>query len=104
MTDPVPGIRTLREVARERIVECADAAREKFRESILPVYGIREDGRPEQWGSTTLLEIEGRRFLVTAAHVLDHAQRSNLYVGRKAPTPIHGLFHATTVPDDGRTE
>lgn len=96
MTDPAPGIRTLGEVARERIVECAEAARARFREAILPIYGALEDGRPDQWGSATLIEVDERRYLVTAAHVLDEAQHSTLYVGRKTPTPIHGIFCATT--------
>lgn len=102
MTDPTPGIRTLGEVARERIAECADVARARFREAILPVYGALEDGRADQLGSATLIEIDERRFLVTAAHVLDEAQHSTLYVGRKTPTPILGNFYATTVSGGGR--
>lgn len=62
-----------------RLSEKADAARSVIHKSVRPLC-IDADGRPDQVGSCILVQIANRRFLVTAAHVLDHAYDGPLHV------------------------
>ena len=64
-----------------KIVELSEAAISKYRSSIVPVYGSSLNGTPEHIGTAVLLNINGHKSLMTAAHVIDHNQCTCLYLG-----------------------
>jgi hypothetical protein len=68
-------------VAREILGLRAEAVREIYGESVRQMFAVTEYGTPDPVGSCVLLAIKDRKFLLTAAHVLDHAKTSSLYVG-----------------------
>ena len=55
---------------RERADYCAGCVMQQFGRAILPIYASDRRSHTHV-GSCTLLMIDGRKFLVTAAHVLD---------------------------------
>lgn len=72
-------IKTTNEIVRERMNECVDFLSEKYLKSVRPIYGSSELGKPEHIGSCVLLEINKEKYLITAAHVIDHNERTTLY-------------------------
>ncbi len=46
---------------------------------VLPVYVDDERGYPDQVGTCFIVRFQGRHYLVTAAHVLEHRVRGDLY-------------------------
>lgn len=67
--------------AGEYFLQAFDKAADDMRRSVLQIIGIDKSGRPGAVGSGVLLEIDGVRLLVTAAHVVsDWAPVSTLYL------------------------
>ena len=64
----------LREVANTLV----DRAQARFRETVVPIYGSKENGRPVHIGSAVLLDLRGHKALLTAAHVIDESQSTTL--------------------------
>jgi len=65
------GIITAVEAIEEHFRRCADEARERFGQSVRPLYVADKRGRPDAVASAVLLEVDGSPFLATAAHVLN---------------------------------
>lgn len=86
----------------DRISDIAEAGYAKYRKAIHPIYGEKRTA-PEHIGTCFFLEVEGQRFVVTAAHVIDSSKQSALYVpvGDKL-LPIEGAVACTTAPNDDR--
>lgn len=62
-------------------------------------------GIAEAIGSAFLLRVDGKRYFVTAAHVLDLNQQATLYVaGSNALEPIAGIAGITRAPASGRVD
>lgn len=81
----------------------ADAATAAFRSSVRPIYGASVRKTAEQIGSCVLLEVDGQKFVVTAAHIIDHNACTTLYIGGSdALVPMVAEFSATTAPRDDR--
>ena len=81
----------------------ADAATAAFRASVRPIYGATVRRTAEQIGSCVLLEVDGNRFVVTAAHVIDKNAWTTLYIGGSdVLVPMVAGFGATTAPRDNR--
>lgn len=85
----------LREVANN----LAERAQARFREAVVPIYGSKENGRPIHLGSAILLDINGTKVLLTAAHVVDENAFTTLYVGSGPKLePLEGEFSITEAP------
>lgn len=67
----------LREVANTLV----DRAQARFRETVVPIYGSKENSRPVHIGSAVLLDLRGHKALLTAAHVIDESQSTTLDLG-----------------------
>ena len=65
------AIKTIDQVARERLNEASQAALQCFRDAVKPIYGVTERNDPDHIGSALLLELDEGHFLLTAAHVID---------------------------------
>jgi hypothetical protein len=96
-------VKTANEVVRERINECTDAGAQQFIRSIKPIYGSSTSGFPIHVGTCLLLQIEMRKYILTAAHVIDWNEYSSLYVGGETELIlIEGDFYRTQKPDGDR--
>ena len=93
----------LQERARTLLQRASDAATEQFRAAVRPIYGVGASSRPDQLGSSVLIEIDGIRSIVTAAHVIDDNRTMSLYVGgNDSLLPLVAEFGATIAPKDDR--
>lgn len=94
---------SLGDVVQDHYRRCAVEARRLYRDSVRPVFRRTPDGRPELFGSSVLLEIEGVRCVATAAHVLDGHEDASIHIGgREEFLPLDLTFTATTAPDGKR--
>jgi hypothetical protein len=65
----------------------------------------RETDEPESHGSGILIEISGRFILLTAAHVLDGADDSDLRAGvNESFVSLNGMWYRTRLPSSGNRE
>jgi len=103
----VSAIKTIQEIVRAALDECVESLSAKFLPAVRPIYGSTAHGRPEHIGTCTLLRLGEDRYLVTAAHVIDHNtdNATTLYLGG-APgqdlIEINADFWATVKPDNHR--
>lgn len=69
---------------------------EGAKRSVRPVYGASEKLTPYHIGSALLLDIGSRKVFLTAAHVVDHADVTTIYVGGAGSLiPLEGEFRGT---------
>ncbi|MGH7934896.1 MAG: hypothetical protein ACREQN_17280 [Candidatus Binataceae bacterium] len=97
-------VKTIKEIARDRLAECTESVSVQFLPAIRPVYGVKRD-RPDQIGSCTLIAIRDAKYLLTAAHVIDEREHSPLYVGGSELEEIElekGSFWSTKKPGNDR--
>lgn len=88
---------------REKVAFAVDAALQKYKDSIFPIYGVRKGGIPDHIGSAFIIQISQQKFLITAAHVIDHKVDTELFIlGNNDFVHIHGDFISTTAPDGDR--
>ncbi len=93
------------EAVRVWIKERTSQAQASFFPSVRPVYRATPSGIAEAIGSAFLLRVDGKRYFVTAAHVLDLNQQATLYVaGSNALEPIAGIAGITRAPASGRVD
>jgi hypothetical protein len=85
------GIITVVDAIEEHFRRCATEARRRFGRAVRPLYVADERGRPEAVASAVLLEIDGSRFLATAAHVLETP--GLLLDSERALIPLPGEFY-----------
>jgi len=52
----------------------------EYMKSVRPIYGSNEHRKPYHIGSCVLIEVGSSKYLVTAAHVIDHNEITTLYV------------------------
>ena len=95
-------ILSVNEIVRERMIACGDKALAQFRDAVHPIYCSTEHGQPDQEGSCVLLEINGKRCLMTAGHVIDANRVSSLYVGGRELHPIECEFFTSRAPNGDR--
>lgn len=97
----------LKLIMRERIKAHAARAEAKFAAAVQPIYGAKAGGEPDHIGSAVLLEVNGRKVMITAAHVIDWnsgEEPTSLYVGGGANLElIHAEFSITAAPENIRT-
>lgn len=82
----------------------ASSVEANLKRSVRPVYGASERLTPYHIGSSILLELLGRKVLLTAAHVLDHSDETTIYVGGdNRLVPIEGEFVVTKMLNGDRS-
>ncbi len=74
-------IKTVQQVVRERLNECAHAAFMRFRYAVVPIYGSTDRGAAVHIGSGILLRLSEGHCLLTAAHIIDKNKETTLYTG-----------------------
>lgn len=98
---------TLKDVARDLLQTGSEDARTRFGDSIVPIYGATSTSQPEHLGSAILMELSEGRFVLTAAHVLDHGDNTTLYLGASSAGKLVAIVadaHVTVAPGDNRDE
>jgi hypothetical protein len=97
-------VKSYQDIVREQIDNGSTNAGKKYRDSIRPIYGSEDNGRPVHIGTCVLVEIRGCRYLITAAHVIDESQYTTLYLGADRLVQIEGEFLCTTKPNNDRNQ
>ncbi|WSG98802.1 hypothetical protein U8P76_30685 (plasmid) [Rhizobium johnstonii] len=96
-------IKTIEEVVRDYLDEAAKAALATFRDAVKPIYGATDRGIPDHIGTALLLELPEGRFLLTAAHVLDHNNETSLYLGADGFALLQFEALVSAAPDGKRS-
>ena len=97
-------ILTAEDAIRETLNDAMDSIADQFRKSVRPIYGA-EHGTPESIGSCILLEVDGTKLVLTAAHVTDHSDTHALFVAGSQstePIQIYPEFNSTVAPAGDR--
>ena len=87
---------SLDEAIRLRRHECAEAVSLQFRKSVRAIFASEHDDHLEQVGSCLLIQVDERRYVVTAAHLMDRVRTHGLFV--------EGAIGAKLVPITGETK
>jgi hypothetical protein len=96
---------TPKEFVRLHLESWANAARQKYRRAIRPIYAAGKNGKPVYVGTSFFLNIFDSTYIVTAAHVVDEAKNVGLYVaGVGGFVPVKGVFHCSTSPTGKRAD
>jgi hypothetical protein len=96
-------IQTVKEIAVARAVECQAKVGARFKRFIGIVYGYNEKGQYMAYGSCVFLEVSSRKYIVTAAHVVDNAKEYGFaIVGGAGLVHIEAAFQATVKIDGSR--
>lgn len=98
-------IETFDEAYRRNLHERATAARENLRRCVRPIFATTDGIRPYPVGTCMLMDIDSRRYVVTAAHVLDETSVGALFVigtSGTEPLQIRGKVVMTAQPPGGR--
>lgn len=91
----------LGKLAQKAIDNAADRAN-AYAHAVRPIYGAKEDGRPEHIGSSILIDASGTKLIITAAHVIDWSDQSSLYVGLTATELLEAEFMMSVAQNDNR--
>lgn len=94
---------SVEEAIREEAHRRLEAAAERHRRAVRPIYGQhpRRPELPESIGSCTLVRTGGTALLLTASHVLEHHKVTTLHVaGEASLMPVTAEFHATVPTND----
>jgi hypothetical protein len=95
-------VRSVDDSIRERANDCAGRVMEQFGRAILPIY-LSDRRFRTHVGTCTLVRIDGKQLLVTAAHVFDKRKIGQLWVGGEdSLVPLTGKFMETKAPDGER--
>ena len=98
-------IEPLDQAVRKRIYEVSDAAHQKFQSSVRPIFRALKGERLELFGSCLLLQVDGTKYIATAAHIADSIPESRLYVAgteNTQPVQIVGTIYSTKAPSADR--
>lgn len=92
------------QAAKDWLKDRTDQSREHFSKSVRPIYAVSAYDTAMVVGTSFLFQVDARRFLVTAAHVIDWNQQSTLYVaGSRSLEQITGIAGVTRAPATGRS-
>lgn len=93
------------EAIRNHLEGCVAAAVAKYSAAIHPIYRADRNGRPTLFGTCFGLELNGRKYLVTAAHVVDDIAADGGYIpSRGTLVPLLGDFYCTSAPSGKRAD
>lgn len=90
--------------ARVWINNRTEAAKQSFRDAVLPIYGATDIGQPVHIGSSTLIELNEGFFLVTAAHVIDENKYTTLYLGYRSLIELEFVAFVSAPPGSDRNK
>jgi hypothetical protein len=77
----------------------------EVRQTVVPILGESRKGEPCAVGSGVLVSLQGRNWIITAAHVLDEVANGNLYLGGSTDLlELQGEFFRTPMPPTGRND
>lgn len=77
----------------------------EVRKTVIPILGESRKAEPCAVGSGVLISMQGRNWIVTAAHVLDEVANGNLYLGGSdGLLDLQGEFFKTPMPPTGRKD
>ncbi|MEX0289746.1 MAG: hypothetical protein AB3N14_11605 [Flavobacteriaceae bacterium] len=79
----------------ENLSLAAANARKLFRNAIHPIYGTTNQGRPDHIGSSVGIVYKNQRCLLTAAHIIDEAEKTDLHIGKRELIGITQSFQIT---------
>lgn len=74
----------------------------KFRDAVRPIYGVTPRGDPDHIGSAVLVELYGRKCLVSAAHLVDQSAYTSLYLGADGFELLELEVWVTPAPEGDR--
>lgn len=99
-------IKTVGEIVIDRLSDCQDNLALKYLRSVRSIYGANQSGRPYHIGSGVLIEYRDKKYLLTAAHVIDHNDnKSTLYIaGPQRLELLIGSSIITQKPNGDRLE
>jgi hypothetical protein len=97
----VSVIKSVEEVALDEARRRARAVVDRFRQAIRPIYGP-DRNLLAHVGTCTLLEFQGVKLVVTAAHIIDQHGPGLWIGGEKTAVPLVGEFHRTKAPNADR--
>jgi hypothetical protein len=98
-------IKTLSELSKEHINNCSDELASKYLKSVRAIYGSTKSGKPDHIGTCVAIIYRGEKYLITAAHVIDHNKNTELYVSGEFETIlITGTASITGAPDGVRKD
>ena len=101
----VAQIETLDEAVRHRRSEISEAAAAKFHGSIRAVVASADGRNPRIIGSCMLVRVDGRNYVVTAAHITDELATDALYITGMVGAElvqVVGIVRSTAPPPEGR--
>jgi hypothetical protein len=98
-------IKSFAEGLSSRIIEKVHSAENTLVKNVCPIYCESPDRLLSHIGSGVLMQIGESKFILTAAHVLDHRSEGTLCMpGDAELVPINGVFRSTDIPDGGSRE
>lgn len=84
-------VKTNDELIDQYFKECENHILQKYSNAVYPIYGANEHKEPEHIGSCFIVEKDKIKYLITAHHVLEHLESTNLYIGTlNGLIPIRG--------------
>lgn len=96
-------IQKLRDVIHKKINQWSETGINKYISSVRPIYISTENENPKHIATGTLLHVAKKKYLVTAAHVIDYNAKSCLYLaGEKELVMLEGNANVTKKPNDER--
>ncbi|WP_147300579.1 trypsin-like peptidase domain-containing protein [Lysobacter silvisoli] len=96
-------LKTIAEIGLERLDKCSQIVGQIFYRAVRPCFALDDLNQPVAFGSCFFIQLDGARYLVTAAHVLDQAERTPVYIsGRTSLVALTGLFSVTNKPGGNR--
>jgi len=89
-------LETVKEAALARLNHCSNEVSSQLLDSVRIVYRTVDGHLPEAIGTCFLLELDGCKYLVTAAHVFDFTKEHSVYVaGDETLVLLQGNFWVT---------
>lgn len=96
-------LRTIAEIGLERLDKCSKAVGQIFFQAVRPCFTLNHLNQPMAFGSCFFLEIDQSRYLVTAAHVIDEAATTPIFINAGTElVAVAGLFSITSKPGGSR--
>lgn len=91
---------SVRDVVNTHVDDC----RVRFRTAVRPIYGSHSGNDVEAVGSCVLIEVDSKRYGITAAHALDNLTSNySLHIagrGGTRPVPVQGRIRTTNPEGD----
>lgn len=74
-------VKTNDELIDQYFKKCENHILQKYANAVYPIYGANEHKEPEHIGSCFIVKKDEIKYLITAYHVLEYLESTNLYIG-----------------------